>query len=169
MSKLSDWVRHCHDLEQRLETAEARVSVLGTALRAAIMTIDHDTAYLSLDAPQARVNLVRELRQASLPDGHISGTPGGLMVDELARAVTVAGKPVSLTPTEWGLFILLWRRRGEVVTKEEILKVVWGPEYGVEEVYIRVFIRQLRRKLGDDAQDPHYILTHQGVGYMMTT
>jgi two-component system KDP operon response regulator KdpE len=54
---------------------------------------------------------------------------------------------------------------GKLLTHRFLLQKVWGPSYGTESHYLRVFIRQLRRKLGDDPGKPRYIVTEAGLGY----
>jgi two-component system, OmpR family, KDP operon response regulator KdpE len=88
-----------------------------------------------------------------------------LFVDTNARQVTIRGKPIRLTPTEFDLLLYLIKRPDKVITHRELLKAVWGPEYGEEREYLRVFISQLRRKIEDDPLNPTYILTEPGVGY----
>jgi len=92
---------------------------------------------------------------------------GDLRIDFAQRQVTLAGKPVALSATEWKLLSQLAAHAGMVVTYEQILERVWGPAYGGETELVRSFIRNLRRKLGDDARNPKFILTERGVGYRM--
>ncbi len=70
-----------------------------------------------------------------------------------------------LTRTELSLLELLVRNPGKLLTQELLLREVWGPEYGTESNYLRVYIGQLRKKLGDDAANPRLILTEPGIGY----
>jgi two-component system KDP operon response regulator KdpE len=81
------------------------------------------------------------------------------------RALTTAGEPVRLTPTEWQLLELLVRNRGKLVTSRQLLHDVWGPAYGTETNYLRVYVAQLRRKLEPDPPHPRYLLTEPGMGY----
>ncbi len=89
----------------------------------------------------------------------------GLAIDFAARRVTVAGSDVRLTATEYKLLYELATNAGRVLTHDQILQRVWGPEYSGETQLVRAFIRTLRRKLGDDARDPKYIFTEPQVGY----
>ncbi len=90
---------------------------------------------------------------------------GALCVDLGRRHVTVAGAPCHLTPKEYDLLAYLVTNAGRVLTHRMILQHVWGPEYGEEVQYLRVFVRLLRRKLEPDPEHPRYILTEVGVGY----
>ena len=76
------------------------------------------------------------------------------------------GKDVRLTPTEYELLHRLMMHAGKVLTHRVLLRSVWGPEYGEEADYLRVYVRQLRRKVEVDSSHPQYILTEPGVGYV---
>ncbi len=90
---------------------------------------------------------------------------GELLINSAGRQVTVRGKGVHLTPTEFDILEYLAERMGKVVGHRELLKAVWGDVYGDEREYLRVFISQLRRKIEDDPVSPVYIQTVPGVGY----
>ena len=92
---------------------------------------------------------------------------GELVIDYRARRVSVSGRPVQLTATEFALLAELSANAGRVLTHDQLLQQVWGTEYSGEGQLVRVFVGNLRRKLGDDARDPTYIFTMQGVGYHM--
>ena len=79
--------------------------------------------------------------------------------------VTVAGRAVRLTRTEMELLQLLMQHAGKVLTHRRLLQQVWGPEYGDESEYLRVYIGRLRRKIEADPANPVYLLTEHGVGY----
>ena len=91
----------------------------------------------------------------------------GLQVDFLARTVTVADNLLRLTPTEYKLLYELASSAGRVLTQNELLQRVWGPEYSGEPQLLRAYVKTLRKKLGDNARDPKYIFTEHGVGYRM--
>jgi two-component system KDP operon response regulator KdpE len=88
-----------------------------------------------------------------------------LEIDLANLRVTRAGELVHLTRTELALLELLVRNPGKLLTHQAILREVWGPEYGKEAEYLRVYVGQLRKKLGDDAANPRLILTEPGIGY----
>ncbi len=83
------------------------------------------------------------------------------------RAERANGEAVHLTPTEWRLLAELARRPGRVVTHQELLQAAWGPTYGRESNYLRVYANQLRRKLEPDRTSPRYLLTEPGIGYRL--
>lgn len=90
-----------------------------------------------------------------------------LSINFVERRVSVAGNPVILSATEYKLLYELATNAGRVLTHDQILKNVWGSEYSGATELVRSFIRNLRKKLGDDAKKPRYILTESQVGYRM--
>ncbi len=92
---------------------------------------------------------------------------GDLAIDYARREVTLAGRPVQLTATEYKLLSELSVNAGRILTHAQLLERVWGQDYSGESHYVRGFVRKLRRKLGDDARSPKYIFTETGVGYRM--
>lgn len=92
-------------------------------------------------------------------------TIGGLTIDAAAHGVALDGQSVHLTRREFDLLWMLASHRGRLVTQEMILKTIWGPAHTEDSQYLRVYIRQLRQKLGDDATNPRYIFTEPGIGY----
>ncbi len=90
---------------------------------------------------------------------------GDLEIDPARRLVQLGRRPVHLTPTEYRLLEALAINPGKLLTHAWLLHRVWGPAYESEAQYLRVFIRQLRKKLGDDATRPRFILTEPGLGY----
>jgi two-component system KDP operon response regulator KdpE len=90
---------------------------------------------------------------------------GHLEVDLGRRLVTLAGEPIHLTKTEYALLEAFVTNPGKLLTHQWLLRTVWGPGYSEESHYLRVYVRALRRKLGDEASAPRLILTEPGVGY----
>jgi two-component system KDP operon response regulator KdpE len=88
-----------------------------------------------------------------------------LQVDLGRRLVTLAGTAVHLTRTEYALLEAFVTNPGKLLTHQWLLRKVWGRGYGEESHYLRVYVRALRRKLGDRAAAPVLILTEPGVGY----
>ena len=88
-------------------------------------------------------------------------------IDYETRLVTVSGGPVKITGTEYRLLFELSTNAGRVMTHDQLLQQVWGTRYSGDERLLRVFIGNLRRKLGDDAKNPNYIFTEPLVGYRM--
>lgn len=91
---------------------------------------------------------------------------GYLSMDVQGRQVRAGDKEVRLTPTEFELLRQFMLYAGKVLTHRSLLRAVWGPEYGDEADYLRVYVRQLRRKVERDPSRPRYILTEPGVGYV---
>jgi two-component system KDP operon response regulator KdpE len=94
---------------------------------------------------------------------------GDLRVDLARRQVFVAEREIRLTPIEYKLLALLVKNAGKVLTHRQLLRQVWGPEYGDENHYVRVYVAQLRRKLEADPARPRYLRTEPGVGYRLVT
>lgn len=92
---------------------------------------------------------------------------GPIEIDFAQHLVTVDGEPVKLTPTEYRLLAYLASNPNRVIMHRELLRGVWGPEYGEETEYLRVYIRYLRQKLEPDPSNPQYLLTQPGAGYML--
>ena len=92
---------------------------------------------------------------------------GDLTVDFVQRRVTLAGRQVHLTPTEYGMLAELAAHAGRVVTHEHLLERVWGERAGASLRPLRTMMGKLRRKLGDDAERPAYIFTEPRVGFRM--
>ena len=90
---------------------------------------------------------------------------GDIELDTGRRLVRKRGVIVHLTPKEFDLLHCLMAQAGRPVTHARLLTSVWGTEYGNELEYIRTFVRQLRRKLEDDASNPQYLLTESYFGY----
>jgi len=110
------------------------------------------------------------LRRRLLPDLMEARPPlvlGDLTINFAERRVTVAGKGVSLSATEYKILYELAINAGRVLTHDQILHRVWGEEYSGETELVRSFIRNLRRKLGDDAHHPRFIFTERQAGYGM--
>jgi len=92
---------------------------------------------------------------------------GELRVDLASRTVTVNGKLVQLSRKEYDLLKLLVNNAGQVLTHQQIMRLIWGPSREDETHHLRVLIGHLRQKLGDQPTHPRYILTEQGVGYRL--
>lgn len=104
-------------------------------------------------------------READLEtESPVISTPD-FTIDLSVKRVTRDGEEVRLTPTEWGIVDVLVRHQGKLVSQTFLLKEVWGPQYGEESNYLRVFIAQIRRKLEPQPSQPRYFLTEPGMGY----
>jgi two-component system KDP operon response regulator KdpE len=109
------------------------------------------------------------LRRSTDTDGcaPVVETPD-FIIDLAAKRVTKPdGEEIRLTPTEWGIVEVLASNRGKLVTQVKLLRDVWGPNYGEETNYLRVFMAQIRRKLEPDPTAPRYFITEPGMGYRL--
>ena len=114
----------------------------------------------------ARVKAVlRRTEAAATMPTQPSFTSGDLQISFAQRRVTIAGKEVKLTPTEYSLLQEFVLNVGKVLTHTHLLNKVWGSEYREDTQYLHVFVRRLRAKLEPDPTNPRYITTVPGVGY----
>jgi two-component system, OmpR family, KDP operon response regulator KdpE len=86
-------------------------------------------------------------------------------IDLGAKQIHRDGDELHLTPTEWQIVEVLVRHRGRLVTQQQLLQQVWGPQYEKETHYLRIYMSQIRRKLEPDASRPRYFITEPGMGY----
>jgi two-component system, OmpR family, KDP operon response regulator KdpE len=107
------------------------------------------------------------LRRAASPAAEPVFTTGEMTVDLARRLVTVGGREVGLTPTEYDLLRVLVTHAGKVLTHRQLLRQVWGVAYQEETHLLRVNMSNLRRKLEPDASRPSLIITEPGVGYRL--
>jgi two-component system, OmpR family, KDP operon response regulator KdpE len=125
---------------------------------------DYVTKPFSVDELLARL---RAALRRTAPAGESVLEIGALQIDLVKRLVTVGGRAVSLTPTEYDLLRVLARNEGKLLTHPAILREVWGPAYREESNYLHVYVSHLRRKLEPDPARPRYLLTQPGVGYRL--
>ena len=121
--------------------------------------------------PFSPTELVARIR-AALRKGAVARHPepfslGDVTIDYMERIVTVAGRPIQLTPTEYKLLSELSTNAGRVLTHDQVLQRVWGQDRSVDLRVLRSFVKSLRHKLGDDARNPSYIFTEPSVGYRL--
>ncbi len=107
------------------------------------------------------------VRRSHAPEGNGNDVIriGEITLDPTRRLVQKNGRTVHLTPKEFDLLLYLMKHAGLPVMHARLLSAVWGPEYGNELEYLRTFMRQLRKKLEDDAAHPQYLLTDSHIGY----
>jgi DNA-binding response OmpR family regulator len=116
----------------------------------------------------ARVRAVLRRAQRTAPEfGDSRFSRGDLNIDFARAEVSVNGQLVSLSATEYRLLLQFARSAGKTLTSEELLRDVWGPEYGEEKEILWVSISRLRQKLEKDPKNPQLIVTLSGEGYMM--
>lgn len=127
-----------------------------------------------LTKPFSPRELVARVRAMLRRPRHSSNTPpevpsphrfGDLVINEMRREVTLAGRPVALTPLEFNLLTTLASYPGRVFTRDQLLEQVWGANYFGDDHVVDVHVANLRKKLGDDPAAPRYIETIRGVGY----
>ena len=113
----------------------------------------------------ARIRVALRNREVPQPPGPY--VLGELTIDYVARRVTLAGSPVRLTPIEYRTLVELSANAGRVLPYDHLLQRVWGAEGDTDMRPMRTVISTLRRRLGDDANNPTYIFTEPRVGYRM--
>ena len=163
-----------------LEAEGYLVSEAGTARDGISATARENPALVVLDLglPDADgLSVLREIRGWSGVRGLIrdrtSDAPqavvdiGPLHIDAADHSASLQGRPLHPTRREFDLLWMLASHRGRLVTQDMILKTLWGPAHAEDSHYLRVYIRQLRQKLGDDAANPRFIFTEPGVGYRL--
>jgi two-component system KDP operon response regulator KdpE len=126
---------------------------------------DYVTKPFGSDELLARLRAV--LRRSAEAGGSAQVQIGELAIDLADRRVTRAGEEVHLTPIEFDLVRVLAQHHGRLVTHRQLLRKVWGPEYGAETHYLRVHVAHIRAKLERDAARPEYLITEPGVGYRL--
>lgn len=128
---------------------------------------DYVTKPFGAEELMARVETVLRRSRISEVKAPPIFTFGKLSIDFVQRKVTISGQEVSLSPTEYRLLQHLAVNAGRVVVQEELLEKVWGPEYRETYEGLRVYIRRLRQKIEDNPEQPIYVVTKPGVGYML--
>ncbi len=149
----------------------ARAEELDELLGLGVGADDYLTKPFSARVLVARVRgLLRRPRAAAgegIRDGGEVRRFGALTIDLQAREVTVGGVPVVLTRTEFDLLEALSARPRTVFTRTALIERVWGPGWVGDDRLVDVHLGHVRRKLGDDADEPRYVVTVRGVGYRM--
>jgi two-component system, OmpR family, KDP operon response regulator KdpE len=125
---------------------------------------DYVTKPVGIDELLARLRAV--LRRRS-PSGEPMIKIGDLTVDLEKRSVSMAGKPVHLTPHQYELLRLFALNEGKLLTQRTLLQEVWGPGYDGAANLLHVNVSQLRRKIEPDRAQPRYLLTEPGAGYRL--
>lgn len=122
-----------------------------------------------LTKPFSPAELMARVRVALRHYGHIEATPifesRDLKIDLNLRKVEVSAKEIKLTKTEFELLQRLVREAGKVVPQNKLLKEIWGSLAQDESHYLRIYIKQLRKKIEKNPSDPTHLLTEPGVGY----
>ncbi|MGY1583307.1 response regulator [Streptomyces sp. MN13] len=127
---------------------------------------DYVTKPFGMDELLARLRAaVRRAEPTGGGEGDAVVVTEDFTVDLAAKKVHRDGSDVRLTPTEWHLLEVLVRNSGRLVSQKQLLQEVWGPSYGTETNYLRVYMAQLRRKLEADPSHPKHFVTEAGMGY----
>jgi two-component system KDP operon response regulator KdpE len=114
----------------------------------------------------ARIRAVQ--RRSVSAEDESSAEIGALKIDYASHTVTVASRPVRLTPIEFSLLKSLVRHAGKVVTQRHLLREVWGPHAESQHQYLRVHMTHIRRKLSEVGLQTPRIVTESGIGYRLT-
>ena len=131
---------------------------------------DYLTKPFSIEELLARLRVaLRHSAQTQSKTGTTVVKSGSLVIDLAAHLVTLNGAEIKLTATEFRLLAYLAANAGRVLTHQSILAHVWDPAEVDQVEYLRVYMRQLRKKLEDDPRQPRYLLTEPGVGYRFMT
>jgi two-component system, OmpR family, KDP operon response regulator KdpE len=119
--------------------------------------------------PELLARIRAALRRAPLPQDSapLRISLKDVEVDFVSRQVTVRGRNVRLTPKEFDLLRYLVIHPNKVIAHRELLQAIWGPDYGDEVEYLRVFVNQLRKKIEPQPAKPRYLLTEPWVGYRL--
>ncbi len=129
---------------------------------------DYVTKPFSFAELTARVKaVIQRARKARIEPQRNVHVFNELVVDAENFQVTVRGEQVSLTPTEFQLLLTLAQNAGHILSHEQLLSQVWGPEYVGEPGYVKRYIWYLRQKIEEDPSDPQYIITERGFGYKL--
>ena len=126
---------------------------------------DYVTKPFGIEELLARIRAALRRSPASSEGGPRTFSAVDLEIDFEARTVRVRSKYVRLTPKEFDLLRYLVAHAGKPVTHRELLQAVWGPDYGDEPEYLRVFINQVRKKIEANPAHPKHIVTEPWVGY----
>lgn len=126
---------------------------------------DYVTKPFQIDELLARLRALSR-RVAASPDEPVVDF-GDVSVDLATKSVTRAGARVHLTPTEWRILEFLARNPGTLVTRQALLKDIWGTEQVADTGYLRLYLSQLRKKLEADPGHPVHLLTESGMGYRL--
>jgi two-component system KDP operon response regulator KdpE len=124
---------------------------------------DYLTKPFGMDELFARLRAA--VRRAVVPEGEPIVTTPDFEIDFAAKSVRRGDETVRLTPTQWHIVEVLVRNAGKLVTYEQLLREVWGPAYGKETNYLRVFMTQIRQKLEPEPSAPRYFITEPGIGF----
>ncbi len=157
----------CREIRRTSDVSIIMVTVRNTE-RDKVMALDAGADDYVVK-PFGTEELMARIRAALRRSGPVDSPPpfasSDLTIDFTSRAVAVKGQPVRLTPKEFELLRYLAANQGKALAHRRLLQAVWGPDYGEETEYLRVFINQLRKKIEPNPRHPKYIHTEPWVGY----
>jgi two-component system, OmpR family, KDP operon response regulator KdpE len=128
---------------------------------------DYVTKPFSMPEMLARIRATLRRTVFSAASGVGTLRIGEVEIDFRARRLTANGKPIRLSAKEFDLLSYLASHPNRAIPHEELLHAVWGPDYGEEREYLRVFINRLRKKIEPSPQDPQYLLKEPWIGYRL--
>jgi two-component system KDP operon response regulator KdpE len=157
----------CREIRERSDVPIVMLTVRNTE-KDKVQALDagaDDYVVKPFGMEELRARIRAALRRASAAEPLAPVDCPDLRIDFESRKVTVQGRAVRLTPKEFGLLRQLVASAGKPLAHRSLLQAVWGPDYGEETEYLRVFINQLRKKIEPDPRHPRYIHTEPWVGY----
>ena len=170
MPRMDGW-EVCHRIREMCDIPIIMVSINGQGadvIRAFSLGVDdYVTKPFNFSELMARVQAVlrRSGTASRQDDGNSSFHNEEIDIDWRSRQVWVRGQQVVLSPTEFRLLSCLVENRGWIVTHEDLLRKVWGPNYFGDKSYVKLYVRYLRQKIEMEPSSPKWILTERGVGY----
>ncbi|MGH9190893.1 MAG: response regulator [Acidimicrobiales bacterium] len=162
-----DYVTKPFGMDELLARLRAALRRIAPAPESAVVETPDFTVDLAAKKVTASVGRPTPSAATSRPEADAAtGRRAGVGPEGGGRAeVTGPEGEVRLTPTEWGLVEVLVRNAGKLVSQRQLLRDVWGPQYGEETNYLRVHMAHIRRKLEPDPSRPRYFITEPGMGY----
>lgn len=157
----------CREIRERSDVPIIMLTVKNTE-RDKVLALDagaDDYVVKPFGIEELLARIRAALRRAPAADPVAPVISPELRIDFESRKVLVQGKAVRLTPKEFSLLRQLVANAGKPLTHRSLLQAVWGPDYGEETEYLRVFINQLRKKIEADPGKPKFIRTEPWVGY----
>jgi two-component system KDP operon response regulator KdpE len=161
----------CRALREKIDSAIIMVTVRNTEVEK-VASLDagaDDYVTKPFGMPELLARMRAALRRTAPPSetGPQKVRIGEAELDLVARAVRRDGVEYHLTPKEFDLLQYLLNHANRAVSHRELLQHIWGPDYGGEVEYLRVFVKQLRKKLEPEPAKPRYLLTEPWIGYRL--
>ena len=157
----------CREIRDRSDAAIIMLTVRNTE-KDKVMALDagaDDYVVKPFGMEELLARIRAALRRTASAEPVPAFVSSDLEIDFERRRVIVEGRPTKLTPKEFELLRHLVANQGKPLEHRRLLQVIWGPDYGNETEYLRVFINQLRKKIEPDPANPKYIHTDPWIGY----